>query len=281
MRLVSSRTLLTAVAGLIAVPGAAIAAADPDTALLQVGSSNEEVDCEEYGDDLDGLDGLGGLDDSDDPDAEIPEECVSPIDDEGDGVGEGDEGDDSEDADDGANESDDSEDAAEGEDADEGGDADEGDDGEQEEVEEAPAVEDVGDEASERHGDIVSTVAHCAPRGQERVDGFDLPNLGAYVSTAARGEVLSVEAGEFDLSTLEGAEQLCDAIDQARADAAEQPAVDDAVDDGSDADAAASTNVEPTPAERGAAGNGKGKGNGAAQQDGGPGNSGNAPGRNR
>jgi hypothetical protein len=100
----------------------------------------------------------------------------------------------------------------------------------------------------------VSTVAHCAPRGQERLDGFDLPNLGAYVSTAARGEVLSVEAGEFDLSTLAGAEQLCGAIDQARADAAEQPADEPALDDAFDVDAAASTDVERTPAERGPAG---------------------------
>jgi hypothetical protein len=260
MRLVSSRTLLTAVAGLIAVPGAAIAAAGPDTALLQVGSQDEEIDCEEY---LGDLDGLGDLD------AEIPEECSPPDEDadEDDGLGDGE----------GLDEEDLTEDA---EDLD---DAEESEDAEDEEVDEEPSVEDVDvdDGSSELHGEIVSTVAHCAPRGQERVEGFDLPNLGAYASTAARGEVLSVEAGDFDLSTLAGAEELCSAIEQARADDADGASSEPSVEDGSDADAA-STRTESRPSsQRGGPPEGKGNGRGAAQREGGPGNSANAAGRNR
>ena len=265
MRVVTSKALLTAVAGLIAVPGAAIAAADPDTALLQFGSSNEEVDCEEYEDDLDAPDAEEHEDDLDAPDAEVPEEClVSDEDDDADDADEAGEEQDGDESNGGSEDADEAEDAEDAEDADEG-------------VDEEAGVEDVdADETSELHGEIVSTVAHCAPRGQERVDGFDLPNLGAYVSTAARGEVLSVEAGEFDLSTLEGAEQLCEAIDQARADAADESSVDDAESGGTAPADAATT----SPEQRGK-GNGNGNGNGVGHQDGGPGNSGNAPGRNR
>jgi hypothetical protein len=272
MRLVSSRTLLTAVAGLIAVPGAAIAAAGPDTALLQVGSSNEEIDCEEYGDDLDDLE---------DVDAEILEACSLLDDHEGEDEDEEREG--GEDGEDGEER----EDGDEGEDLEEGEERDAGDDGVEgdliEDGDEAPGVEDIDDtETSQAHGRIVSTVAHCAPRGQERLEGFDLPNLGAYVSTAARGEVLSVAGREFDLSTLEGAEELCSAIEQARAGDAADASPAPPVEDGAEADVAGSTHAESRPSsQRGGPPEGKGDGRGAARQEGGPGNSGNAPGRNR
>ena len=280
MRLLTSKTLLAAVAGLIAVPGAAIAAADPGAALLEVGSSNEEVDCEEYGDDRDG------------PDAEVPEECL-PQDEQGADEGEdGTEGDeDGEDAaeddevQDGSGGDDESEDGSEGDDAGEGDEVQDGSEGDDEsedvesdtgqELDEAPISEELDEgETSDLHGEIVSTVAHCAPRGQERVDGFDLANHGAYVSTAAQSGMLSVAAGEFDLSTLDGAQALCDAIDGART-AVDEPSVVDE----DESEAAVSTDSETASDEQ--RGDGPGNGKGAARQDGGPGNSGNAPGRNR
>ncbi|MFP5310553.1 MAG: hypothetical protein ACLGIR_13365 [Actinomycetes bacterium] len=100
-------------------------------------------------------------------------------------------------------------------------------------------------EAEGPKGEIVSTVAKCAPRGKERglVDGAR--NHGWWVSTAAKGGVVTlavpqldtsgdspVVAGttdvEFDLSTLEGAESLCAAIASIReADALLAEAVDE------------------------------------------------------
>jgi hypothetical protein len=84
------------------------------------------------------------------------------------------------------------------------------------------------DEAGSK-GEIVSTVARCAPRGRdgELVDGAR--NHGWWVSTTARGGTVTLAvpqvdtSGEtpvvgetvdvaFDLSTLEGAEALCAAI---------------------------------------------------------------------
>ena len=86
-------------------------------------------------------------------------------------------------------------------------------------------------------GEAVSTVAQCAPRGSfgALVDG--MANHGEYMTAAAHGETVAltvptIEAAEdgtpmlavpdeetepattdFDLSTVEGAEALCDALD--------------------------------------------------------------------
>lgn len=87
-----------------------------------------------------------------------------------------------------------------------------GDDGEVEEV-----------EAS--HGQIVSTVAHCAPRGKdERLATLEMRNHGAFVRAAAHGDTLSVAGADYDLSTMEGAEALCAMLD---AMTAEEPVAED------------------------------------------------------
>ncbi len=77
------------------------------------------------------------------------------------------------------------------------------------------------EELEERHGAIVSTVAHCSPRGRTAKDG-GWPNHGTFVSAAANGLPLEVTVtdpttGEpttisADLSTLAGAEAMCAAI---------------------------------------------------------------------
>ena len=100
---------------------------------------------------------------------------------------------------------------------------------------------------TDRHGEIVSTVAQCAPRGQEQVDGFDLANHGADVSVAAQGGTLEVGAGEFPLSTLEDAEDLCAAPDDARAEASDGAPLDD--NEGSDE--TVTTESAPAPQQRG------------------------------
>jgi hypothetical protein len=73
------------------------------------------------------------------------------------------------------------------------------------------------------HGKIVSTVAQCAPHGQDpllSVEGAP-SNHGGYISAAAKGESLTTPWGAFDLSTQAGADSLCAAL--AKAEAA-QPA---------------------------------------------------------
>ena len=102
-----------------------------------------------------------------------------------------------------------------------------------EEGEEADEAED-GDGAD---GEAVSTVAQCAPRGSFGALVEGMANHGEYVTAAAHGETVAltvptievaedgsatlVEPAEgedlpttdFDLSTVEGAEALCDALD--------------------------------------------------------------------
>lgn len=107
------------------------------------------------------------------------------------------------------------------------------DEGTGEEGEELTALDDDGDEeegaeeASE-HGQIVRTVAHCAPRGQGMKGLFDsIRNHGAIVSAAAQGGTVTlavpvltgagtsvaltdaVETVEHELTSLEAAEALC------------------------------------------------------------------------
>lgn len=70
------------------------------------------------------------------------------------------------------------------------------------------------------HGQIVSTVAKCAPRGKDPLlDVEGAPsNHGGYVRVAAHGDTLTLPWGSYDLSTLAGAEDLCASLDAARAD---------------------------------------------------------------
>ena len=104
------------------------------------------------------------------------------------------------------------------------------------EAEEPVDGEDAGEDDG-AVGEAVSTVAQCAPRGSfgALVDG--MANHGEYMTAAAHGETVAltvptIEAAEdgtpmlavpdeetepattdFDLSTVEGAEALCDALD--------------------------------------------------------------------
>lgn len=81
------------------------------------------------------------------------------------------------------------------------------------EASEAPESEDPG------HGEIVSTVAHCAPKGKDpllAVEGAPA-NHGAFVQAAAHGDSLATPWGTFDLSSQAGADALCAAVDAARA----------------------------------------------------------------
>lgn len=84
----------------------------------------------------------------------------------------------------------------------------------------APGADDTA-EAGGEHGRIVSTVAHCAPRGQDplfTVTGDDLQNHGAFVRVAAHGDVLTTDFGTFDLGTLAGAERLCTTLERMSAE---------------------------------------------------------------
>jgi hypothetical protein len=119
---------------------------------------------------------------------------------------------------------------------------------------ESESPEDDEDSDSE-HGSIVSTVAKCAPRGQDPlldVDGAP-SNHGGYVRVAAHGGVLTTPFGTFDLSTQAGADALCAALPAARA-AAEAAAEDDAQDEAK----------KDKKNKKNKKGKGKNRGNGAA-----------------
>lgn len=92
--------------------------------------------------------------------------------------------------------------------------------------------DDEGDEAGGANGEAVSTLAHCAPRGSFKDLLEGMATHGAYVTAAAHGETVGLnvpvlgedEAGnpvvtteaevtDFDLTTVEGAEDLCSALD--------------------------------------------------------------------
>lgn len=78
------------------------------------------------------------------------------------------------------------------------------------------------------HGQIVSTVAKCAPKGKDPlldVDGAPA-NHGGYVKVAAHGDTLTLPWGTYDLSTLSGAEDLCASLEAARADLADEETED-------------------------------------------------------
>lgn len=161
------------------------------------------------------------------------------------------------------------------EEADEGG-ADAQDDDSEEEIDgdlEALDEGEVDDELNDQddvedgaHGQVVSTVAQCAPRGwQAREAG--LPNHGVFVSAAARGEEVDFEVdGEthtVELADQDGADAFCELADELLA-AAENDA-----DDADDAETAASDDGDVV-GERGRGkdgerGNGKGRANAPGQ----------------
>lgn len=87
------------------------------------------------------------------------------------------------------------------------------------------------DTVAPTHGEVVSTVARCAPRGRDVATVFrGMRNHGAFVTAAAHGDTVEVEVPtieevdgvptvtgtqtvSFDLSTVEGAEGLCAATE--------------------------------------------------------------------
>lgn len=92
------------------------------------------------------------------------------------------------------------------------------------ETEESPSVTPSPTESEEpeaedgEHGRIVSTVAHCAPKGKDAlldVEGAPA-NHGGYVKAAAHGDTLTLPWGSYDLSTQAGADDLCASLDAAR-----------------------------------------------------------------
>ena len=81
-----------------------------------------------------------------------------------------------------------------------------------------PTPSETDDAEDGTHGQIVSTVAHCAPKGKDPlldVEGAPA-NHGGYVKPAAHGDTLTLPWGEYDLSTQAGADDLCASLDAAR-----------------------------------------------------------------
>ena len=81
-----------------------------------------------------------------------------------------------------------------------------------------PDRDEPSQEASENneHGEIVSTVAKCAPTGRDfrQASGIgDFRNHGDIVKRVAQGETLSFEGKTYDLSTPEGAQSFCQALE--------------------------------------------------------------------
>lgn len=76
------------------------------------------------------------------------------------------------------------------------------------------------------HGEIVSTVAKCAPKGKDPLlDAEGAPaNHGGYVKAAAHGDTLTTPWGSFDLGTQAGADALCASLAAARDALPEQTA---------------------------------------------------------
>ena len=85
----------------------------------------------------------------------------------------------------------------------------------------SPSESEDAEEAEEsNHGQIVRTVAQCAPRGKDPLlDVEGAPsNHGGYVKVAAHGDTLTLPWGSYDLSTQAGADDLCASLEAARAD---------------------------------------------------------------
>jgi hypothetical protein len=87
----------------------------------------------------------------------------------------------------------------------------------------APESETPESEAPDGHGLVVSTVAHCAPKGHDPLLA-DGANHGTFVRAAAHGESVETPWGTFDLSSQAGADAFCAAIDAARAAVPPAPA---------------------------------------------------------
>lgn len=89
---------------------------------------------------------------------------------------------------------------------------------------ETPEDEETEEAEDADHGQLVSTVAKCAPHGKDPLlDVEGAPsNHGGYVKPAAHGDTLTLPWGTYDLSTQAGADDLCASLDAARADLADE-----------------------------------------------------------
>lgn len=118
------------------------------------------------------------------------------------------------------------------------------------------------DEADEGHGELVSTVAGCAPRGRTARDA-GLPNHGTFVRAAAQGTTVDFEVdGEThtaDFTTPEGAAAFCTLAEELLA-----AAQADEADTGDDGDAPGRSGDAPGQRGRG----GESGDDGEAEDDG-------------
>lgn len=104
-----------------------------------------------------------------------------------------------------------------------------------------------GDEAGS-HGALVSRVAHCAPRGKDPLfEQLDQDTHGDFVRAAAHGDTISVGGESYDLSTEQGVEDLCDALDEMR----EQLETEDSTEESTDATTAEKPSKGSAKSERG------------------------------
>jgi hypothetical protein len=169
---------------------------------------------------------------------------------------------------------------------DNGGTDGDGIDGVEEHDGEVDADEDAGQRSvdeSERitHGHLVSTVARCAPRGPDVETDWGLRNHGAFVSAAATGGTLEVDGESYDLSTMDGADALCERIAEgAPGQETEGEGTADAAEDADGAGPAADARDERRgpPAHAGQGGGGDTAGGPPSHAGGGNAGGGNGPG---
>lgn len=145
---------------------------------------------------------------------------------------------------------------------------------EQQEVDEEPdADEEPEDETEEdgTHGELVSSVAKCAPSGKAAREA-GLPNHGTFVRAVARGEAIEFEVDgtthSADLTTPEGAAAFCALVDELLAAAegaeADEPEAEEP-ETGTEAEAEAEAG-QRSNGKGNANGNGKGRDNAPGQQ---------------
>jgi hypothetical protein len=95
----------------------------------------------------------------------------------------------------------------------------------EDEDEGTPETTEVTEAEEGTHGALVSQVAKCAPRGAEAKEAGN-GSHGSFVKAAAHGSSATVGEDEFDTSTTEGAQALCDAF----AAPADEPAAEETAD---------------------------------------------------
>lgn len=118
--------------------------------------------------------------------------------------------------------------------------------------EEETDTEEDGEEAG-THGKLVLRVAHCAPRGKDSLfEQLEQDTHGDFVRAAAHGDTITVDGESYDLSTEQGVEDLCAALDEMRA----QLETEDATEESTDA----TSNEKPSKGSAKAEHEPKGKG---------------------